>query len=95
MYATQLYTLWHSLSLSLFAILQVLLDSFEESIHVLQELADKNQRRVDKLEHVCQKQEKEHASRIKDLESMYTVSLFVNMSAVYTLHMFGCDSALV
>ena len=82
-------------SLSLFAIPQVLLDSFEESIHVLQELADKNQRRVDKLEHVCQKQEKEHASRIKDLESMYTVSLFVNISAVYTLHVFGSHSALV
>ena len=52
----------------------MLLDSFEESIHILQEMADKNQRRVDKLEHVCQKQEKEHAARIKDLEGMYTVS---------------------
>ena len=54
---------------------QVLLESFEESIHVLQELSDKNQRRVDKLEHVCQKQEGQHTSRIKDLESTYTVSL--------------------
>lgn len=55
----------------------MLLDSFEESIHILQELADKNQRRVDKLEHVCQKQEKEHATRIRDLDSMYTVSPYM------------------
>lgn len=50
---------------------KVLLESFEGSIRSLCELAEKNQRRVDKLEHVCTKQEKEHIARIRDLENMY------------------------
>ena len=54
--------------------MQVLLESFESSMHVLQELAEKNQRRVDKLEHVCTKREEDHRNRIKDLEATYTVS---------------------
>ncbi len=40
---------------------------------VLEELTEKNQRRVEKLEHVCSKREEEHKNRIKDLESTYTV----------------------
>ena len=52
---------------------QVLLESFEQSAKVLQELAEKNQRRVDKLGHVCLKQEKEHAARIGDLQGLYDV----------------------
>lgn len=50
---------------------KVLLESFEDSAHVLQELADKNKRRVDKLGHVCLKQEKEHAARLSELEGLY------------------------
>lgn len=53
--------------------MQVLLDSFEVSMGVLQELAEKNQRRVEKLEHVCLKNEEEHRNRVKDLESTYGV----------------------
>jgi len=53
---------------------QVLLESFEGSMKTLQELADKNQRRVDKLEHVCMKQEKEHSARVGELDSVYTVT---------------------
>ena len=53
--------------------MQVLLESFEHSVHTLQELSEKNQRKVDKLEHVCTKREEEHRNRIKDLESTYVV----------------------
>ena len=55
--------------------MQILLESFDGSIRMLQDLAEKNQRRVDKLEHVCLKQEEEHAARIGDLEGLYTVSM--------------------
>ena len=54
-------------------LLQVLLESFEYSAKMLQELAEKNKRRVDKLGHVCLKQEKEHAARIGDLQGLYEV----------------------
>lgn len=53
---------------------KVLLESFEGSMRTLQDLSEKNQRRVDKLEHVCLKQEKEHAARIGELEGLYAVS---------------------
>ena len=53
---------------------QVLLDSFEGSMRTLHDLAEKNQRRVDKLDHVCLKQEKEHAIRIGELDGLYSVS---------------------
>ena len=53
---------------------QVLLESFEASMHVLEDLTEKNQRRVDKLEHVCVRREEEHRNRIKDLDSTYSVS---------------------
>ncbi len=42
-------------------------------MHVLEDLTEKNQRRVDKLEHVCVKREEEHRNRIKDLDSTYSV----------------------
>ncbi|XP_064403702.1 exocyst complex component 5-like [Halichondria panicea] len=51
---------------------QVLLESFEASMHVLEDLTEKNQRKVDKLEHVCVKREEEHRNRIKDLDSTYS-----------------------
>ena len=41
---------------------------------MLQELAEKNKRRVDKLGHVCLKQEKEHTARVGELEGHYSVS---------------------
>lgn len=53
---------------------QVLLESFENSKKSLQDLAEKNKRRVDKLGHVCLKQEKEHAARIGELDGLYSVS---------------------
>ena len=56
---------------------QVLLESFEESVKTLQELADKNKCRVDKLGHRCYKQEEEHAARIGELEGLYTVSVVI------------------
>ncbi len=52
---------------------QVLLDSFEDSIKTLRELGERNQRRVEKLEHVCASQEKEHAARLRELEGTYQV----------------------
>lgn len=52
---------------------KALLDTFEHNIHVLGELSDRNQRRVEKLEHVCAKQEKEHNGRIGELETTYRV----------------------
>ncbi len=55
---------------------QVLLESFEASMHVLEDLTEKNQRKVDKLEHVCVKREEEHRNRIKDLDSTYSVGDF-------------------
>ena len=42
-------------------------------MRTLQELAEKNQRRVNKLDHVCLKQEKEHANRVGELEGLYSV----------------------
>ena len=50
------------------------MESFEDSVKILQELAEKNKRRVDKLGHLCSKQEKEHAARIGELEGHYSVS---------------------
>eukprot|EP00731_Ephydatia_muelleri_P028356 Em0019g1229a len=49
----------------------VLLRSFQTSMVVLKELAEKNERRVEKLEQVCSKQQKEHAVKLKDLEGIY------------------------
>ena len=57
---------------------KVLLSCFENSIASLKELADKNERRVEKLEKVCQRQEREHSARIKDLENTHQVSARVN-----------------
>ena len=51
----------------------MLLESFQDSIHQLGELAERNHRRVVKLEQVCVRQEKEHTARIRDLESTYQV----------------------
>ena len=53
---------------------QALLDVFQRSIEVLGEQGERNQRRVDKLEHVCAKQENEHNGRIAELEGTYRVS---------------------
>ena len=53
---------------------RALLDLFQHNIHMLGELADRNQRRVEKLEHVCAKQENEHNGRIGELEGTYQVS---------------------
>ena len=52
------------------------MESFEGSLKTLRELADKNQRRVDKLEHVCMKQEKENSARVGELDSVYSVIPF-------------------
>lgn len=52
---------------------KALLHIFQHSIHVLGELAERNQRRVEKLEHVCAKQESEHNGRISELEGTYQV----------------------
>lgn len=71
----------------------MLLESFEDSLKVLQELADKNKRRVDKLGHVCLKQEKEHAARIGELEGLYAVSIAPSPNALspHSLNI-GCIS---
>lgn len=58
----------------------MLLESFEDSVKILQELAEKNKRRVDKLGHLCSKQEKEHAARIGELEGHYSVSGWVGVA---------------
>lgn len=52
---------------------KALLDTFQRSMHTLEELAGRNQRRVEKLEHVCAKQENEHNGRIGELERTYRV----------------------
>ena len=52
---------------------KALLDIFQRNIHNLGELAERNQRRMEKLEHVCAKQEKEHNGRIGELEGTYRV----------------------
>lgn len=59
---------------------RALLETFEQSIQVLGELAERNQRRVEKLEHVCAKQEHEHNGRIAELEGTYRVSQTVKES---------------
>ena len=56
---------------------KVLLKSFDQSIRILRELAERNQHRVEKLEHVCDKQEKEHGARIRELEATYQVCVCV------------------
>ena len=56
---------------------KALLHTFQHSIHVLGELAERNQRRVEKLEHVCVKQENEHNGRIAELEGTYQVGFYV------------------
>lgn len=76
-----------------------MLTSFEGSLKILQELSEKNQRRVDKLEHVCTKQEKEHTARIAELEDQYIVTNIYNadsailnlilMMTLYRRHLIG------
>lgn len=56
---------------------QVLLDSFQNSLSLLYELGDKIQKRVEKLEFLCVKQERDHAGRVKQLEPMFQVSVVV------------------
>ena len=52
---------------------QVLLESFESSLSLINDLADKMQKRVEKLEFLCSKQEKDHADRVKLLEPTFQV----------------------
>ena len=51
----------------------ILLKSFQSSMAVLKELAEKNERRVEKLEQVCSKQQREHAVKLQELEGIYAV----------------------
>ena len=53
---------------------QVLLESFQNSLSLLYDLGDKIQKRVEKLEFLCAKQEKDHAGRVKQLEPMFQVN---------------------
>ena len=52
-----------------------LLNTFKQSIETLKELSNRNQRRVEKLEQVCNQQERDHEARIRELDRLYTVSL--------------------
>ncbi len=58
---------------------QVLLESFEASMHVLEDLTEKNQRRVDKLEHGRQEgggaQEQDQRSGLHLLSEWSLVSI--------------------
>lgn len=65
----------------------VLLRSFQTSMVVLKELAEKNERRVEKLEQVCSKQQKEHAVKLKDLEGIYAVCCHASCNLHVHTHM--------
>jgi hypothetical protein len=49
----------------------VLLGSFKESLTVLQDMNDKIQKRVERLEFTCVKQERDHLGRVRELEPMF------------------------
>lgn len=67
----------------------VLLRSFQTSMVGLRELAEKNERRVEKLEQVCSKQQREHAVKLKDLEGIYAVRTLVDVSSTPHTHMYS------
>ena len=52
---------------------QVLLESFDNSLALINDLTEKVQKRVDKLEFLCAKQERDHADRVKQLEPTFQV----------------------
>lgn len=55
---------------------QVLLGSFQSSLSLLYDLSDKIQKRVEKLEFLCAKHERDHAGRVKQLEPMFQVGWY-------------------
>lgn len=51
-----------------------LITSLQVSLDHLQDLNDKIHKRVEKLEFVCAKQERDHIGRVRELEPMFHVS---------------------
>ena len=74
---------------------RALLDVFQHSIHMLAEVSERNQRRVEKLEHVCTRQEMEHNGRIRELEGTYQASVWCRRQEGSLVHRLSPPSQLV
>lgn len=63
-----------------------LLEEFENHIEELKQLDEKIQRRVEKLEHQCQREAKEFAHKVQDLQRSNQVCCLVKSSQRRPLH---------